>query len=282
MQITPITGTIGARITGIDAAQPLSADAAKAIRDALDRHGAVFLAGQNVLTPEQQLVFARNFGEVEKTMFPSKETTNPEVMTLDQTDPVGYGSDLWHADATHMETPAFATILQALELPEIGGDTCFSCGYSAYEALSPMWRDMLDGLEARHSMRRLAERSWTNPKYYYNSMMEKPPVLHPVVSVNPNTGRKRLFVNSNYTIAIDGMTEAESDTLLKFLFEHIKDPRFQMRYQWSVGDIGFWDNHAVQHYAVPDYNTRRRMQRVTLTGRKPIGAGKPARIPEAA
>jgi taurine dioxygenase len=62
---------------------------------------------------------------------------------------------------------------------------------------------------------------------------------------------------------------------LGFLFEHVKSPEFQMRHRWSVGDIAFWDNHAVQHYAVADYDTRRRMQRVTLAGYAPTGVAVP-------
>jgi len=95
------------------------------------------------------------------------------------------------------------------------------------------------------------------------------------------SGKRRLYVNPNYTDYIDGLTKAESDGLLAFLYEHIKSPEFQMRYTWSVGDIAFWDNLAVQHYAVADYTTRRRMQRVTLLGSRPIGVGE-ARVSEAA
>src|SRR5581483_10985618 len=97
------------------------------------------------------------------------------------------------------------------------------------------------------------------------------PVPHPVVTVNRTTGRRRLFVNANFTIAIEGLTKAESDHWLAFLFDHIKSPEFQLRYRWSAGDVAFWDNHAVQHYAVADYTTQRRMQRVTLVGERPIG-----------
>ncbi len=92
-----------------------------------------------------------------------------------------------------------------------------------------------------------------------------------MIALHPESGRKLLNVNNNWTISIDGMTKAESDNWLQFLFEHIKSPEFQMRYRWSVGDIGFWDNLAVQHYAVADYTERRLMQRIVMSGSRPLG-----------
>ena len=115
-------------------------------------------------------------------------------------------------------------------------------------------------------------RSSTRATYRFDKAVEaQAPAVHPLVTINPTTGRKRLFVNSNYTIAIEGLTGAESDQWLAFLFDHVKSPEFQVRYRWREGDVGFWDNHAVQHYAVADYATRRVMQRVTLKGERPVG-----------
>jgi taurine dioxygenase len=42
-----------------------------------------------------------------------------------------------------------------------------------------------------------------------------------------------------------------------------------MRWKWTPGDMAFWDNRAVQHYAVPDYETTRLMQRIVLAGVQP-------------
>jgi taurine dioxygenase len=102
------------------------------------------------------------------------------------------------------------------------------------------------------------------------------------VTVNRATGRKRLFVNSLYTKRVDGLSQAESDYLLSFLFDHIKCPQFQLRIAWQVGDLAYWDNYACQHYAVPDYVGRRRMQRVTLLGYKPLCIGDRPKVHELA
>src|SRR5882724_2307359 len=50
-----------------------------------------------------------------------------------------------------------------------------------------------------------------------------------------------------------------------------------MRHHWAEGDLALWDGHAVQHYAVADYASRRVMQRVLTEGPRPIAVGETAR-----
>jgi taurine dioxygenase len=274
MKFERIASRIGARASGIDLSAPADAATVAAIRAGLDEHGVLFFAGQPKLTPAQHIAFARHFGEVEISPFQTPESPTPEIMVLDQTEPRGQGADHWHADSTFFEQPPMGSILQAQVMPETGGDTCFSSMYAAYDALSPAVKSLLDGLTARHSPLPTLERVRGRQLFKAGHALEtREPVTHPVVAVNPRTGRRRLFVNANFTIAIDGMTKAESDHWLSFLFDHIKSPEFQIRYRWQEGDVAFWDNQAVQHYAVADYVTRRRMQRVTLLGERPIGIG---------
>jgi taurine dioxygenase len=143
---------------------------------------------------------------------------------------------------------------------------------AAYDALSLPLQRFFEGLTASHSLARMLTKSATHSSYNFDkSVAEMPPAVHPLVTTNPRTGRKRLYCNSNYTIAIDGLSRAESDHWLGFLFAHVKSPEFQMRYRWREGDVAFWDNHAVQHYAVADYDSRRVMQRATFIADRPIG-----------
>ena len=98
-----------------------------------------------------------------------------------------------------------------------------------------------------------------------------PPRLHPVVRTDPRTGRKALFVSRNWVSRLDGLTERENEVLLPFLFKHVRDPAFQVRFSWRPGSMAFWDNRWVQHYAVPDYTGHRRvMHRITLDGDVPV------------
>lgn len=272
MKVEKITSRIGALVTGIDASRPLSAETIEGIAQALNDNGVLFFPGQPKLSGEEQLAFARQFGEVEAPPKLTRESELRDVLILDFTEPVGRGTDIWHNDGSYLATPPMGSILQAHILPEVGGDTCFASMHAAYEALSPGMKAMLDGMTASHSTERVLALTRSLGNVSYDSAQDlAAPRSHPIVTVDPGSGRKRLFVNPNYTTAIDGMTRAESDHWLAFLYDHIKSPEFQMRYRWHLGDIAFWDNHAVQHYAVADYSTRRRMQRVTLAGYAPVG-----------
>ena len=282
MKIEPITSRIGARITDIDASQPLDGATIAGIKQALNRHCVVFFPGQPIMSGEAQLDFARQFGAIETPPKLTKESVLRDVLILEYTQPKGGGTDIWHTDGSYLEKPPFGSILQAHVLPETGGDTCFASMYAAYDALSEPMRAMLDGMTARHSTERVLQTTRERGNVSYDNEQDSTVGRsHPIVTVDPLTGRRRLYVNPNYTVAIDGVSKAESDCLLGLLYEHVKSPEFQMRYTWSLGDIAFWDNLAVQHYALADYNSRRRMQRVTLLGERPVGVER-LRVHEAA
>jgi len=76
--------------------------------------------------------------------------------------------------------------------------------------------------------------------------------VHPVVISHPLTGRKALYVNSQYTARFEGMTEEESRPLLDYLCRHCTQPRLTWRHYWLDGDVLIWDNRNVQHYVVKD------------------------------
>ena len=95
--------------------------------------------------------------------------------------------------------------------------------------------------------------------------------MHPVIATHPLTKRKTLYVNSIFTTRINELGERESRDLLEFLFAHVTRPDFQCRFRWRRNSIAFWDNRAVQHYAVWDYYPAVRSgRRVTIRGDRPI------------
>ncbi len=98
------------------------------------------------------------------------------------------------------------------------------------------------------------------------------PVEHPVVRVHPETGRKNLFVNPQFTVGLKGFDGPQASALLKMLYDHMTQFPFVVRYRWQPGSLGFWDNRTTMHYGVYDYGTERRiMHRVTLKGERPVG-----------
>jgi taurine dioxygenase len=168
-------------------------------------------------------------------------------------------------------------VLQAVQLPELGGDTCFADMEAAHDALSPSMRDLLVGLQATHDLTRTLMRAIADGNSdadLATMQREWPPVHHPVVRVHPTTGRRSLFVNGNFTTHIDGLTEAENQALLPMLLHHVGSPVFQCRHRWTPGTLTIWDNRCVQHFAVPDYEHRRVMHRLTVAGDRPRGVNR--------
>ncbi len=269
--VDPVNPCVGAFVSGVDLREPLSASDRAGIEEALLDRGVLFFRDQD-LSPEQQLAFARQFGEISVPPFRPKYGEDPELIVLDQVSPRGEGADEWHSDNTFMAEPPMGSVLKAVKLPELGGDTCFANMYAAYEALSPPIRRLVDELSAVHDITKPLQRALDAGHSDANLAEVQaawPPVVHPIARTHPRTGRKALFVNGNSTTRIVGLRERESELLLRFLIDHVRDPAFQCRFEWDLHSVAFWDNRSVQHYAVPDYSQRRIMHRVTLAGDRP-------------
>ncbi|WP_419918779.1 TauD/TfdA dioxygenase family protein [Candidatus Poriferisocius sp.] len=266
LDIRPLTSDIGAEIIGVDLRDELDDAVVGTIRRALLDHLVVFFRDQDI-TPDQHLAFAGRFGSINVAPFGPKLETHPAITVLDQIAPVGGLAARWHSDNTYMPNPPLGSILRAVELPDIGGDTCFANMYRAYEELSGPMRLLVDGLEAAHDLTYTLTRAIDEglAREHLDTMRAQyPELIRPVVRIHPETGRKALFVNSNFTTRLVGLTEAENDSLLPLLLNHVRSPDFQCRFRWATNSIAFWDNRSVQHYAVPDYTQRRVMHRVTI------------------
>lgn len=271
--VEPITPVLGARVSGIALAEATDADL-DAIRRAIADHKVLFFADQN-LEPEAHLAFARNMGEIDVAAFGPKHPDFPEMTVLDQEAPKGEGADAWHTDNTYVQCPPSYTILQSVLLPPLGGDTCFADMYAAWDALSPAMRELLSGLTATHDLTKTLSRAIADGNSTANladMQAAYPPVHHPIARRHPETGRTALFINGNFTTKIDDLTDSESTSMLQMLLTHVGSPEFQCRHRWSEGDLTMWDNRAVQHFAVPDYTSRRIMHRLTIAGEQPAPA----------
>jgi len=271
ISVQKLTASIGAEISDVDLSQPLKDEDVRAIRAALMDNLVVFFRNQKKLEDDQHIRLGQYFGTLDLSEIQPKPAARREILVLDQVSPKGEGADNWHRDRTYLEAPPLGSILQCVKRADLGGDTCWASMYAAYDALSPTMRDFIDGLSARHSIEPLARRSKKVADYLGDKVSQWPSAIHPVVEVHPETGRKALNVNANWTLEVVGVTKAESDMILGLLFQHVKSPEFHVRFRWNEGDVAFWDNRACQHYAVADYTSRRIMQRVALIGHKPAG-----------
>jgi alpha-ketoglutarate-dependent taurine dioxygenase len=284
LAITPLTGTTGAEIRGVSLRQPLTSATVAEIRQALFDYKVIFFPEQHLSTDEH-FAFAALFGEITEGHPTSaadhgrwglNEINYTEIREnyagrQDPTRKPRLGG--WHTDVTFMETPPMGSILNAVAMPERGGDTVFANTEAAYEGLSAPFRSFLDGLVAVHNgeeafgeqIRANGYGEWDGERF-----TELHPVEHPVVRTHPETGKRSLFVNPEFTSHIKGFSRRESDGLLELLYQHMVDQRFLVRYNWKAGDLGFWDNRATMHLVVIDYGTQHRLiQRVTVKGERP-------------
>ncbi len=273
IEIQSLTAFIGAEIRGIDLATEHDASILAQLREALLAHQVLVFRDQD-LTTEGHIAFARHFGDIKFPPVATQHGGPPEVNVIDQTNPLGEGADNWHADNTYTATPPMGSLLRVLKLPKVGGDTAFASMYAAYDALSPAIRELCEGLSAVHDVTRSLAKAIArghSAADLAEVQRQLPPVEHPVVIVHPETARRALFVNVNSTARILGMSEAESDMLLRFLFEHTKEPEFQVRVRWDTRTLVFLDNRCTQHYAIADYRERRIAHRVAVVGMRPRG-----------
>ena len=283
-RITALDAPLGARVQGIDRAAPWDAQTSAAIQQAfLERHVLVFPGTQ--IEPRGVLAFARRFGEPICEVNREKRLGEyPEVSELDSTIvAIEEGKDLtfqqqsalrnegWHSDQSFVERPAKATILHAHEVPSRGGATWFCDTEGAYEALSEEKKRRLAGLMAVHGYDTVRAR-YRPAVRSQAEIDETPEVIHPLVRMHPESGRKALFLNLNRVDRIDGMARSESDALLDELAAWITQERFVYRHQWSVGDMLVWDNRCTMHRVSYDSpaGDRRFMYRVVTQGDRPF------------
>ena len=271
--IHPVSGALGAEVSGVDLAKHLDDDTVAVLRRAWLEH-LVLLFRDQPLTPPQLLAFARRFGHTIEYPFVKGLEEYPDIIPVVKLEheQINFGG-VWHSDTAYLDMPPMASMLLAREVPPAGGDTLFASMYLAYETLSDGMKRLLVGLRAVNSSAkadasrtredRIAERGRADARALYEA-------AHPVVRVHPETGRKALYVNVAHTIRFEGMTEEESAPLLGYLYRHQIRPEFTCRFRWRPGSLAFWDNRCAQHNAVNDYAGHRRvMHRITLAGDVP-------------
>lgn len=256
-----VTGSIGAIAHGLDVPAPNTPDLASRLRLALHEHGVLFFQPESEISDDEFQDFARLFGEPFK--YPYGKGSGPFV-TEDASDAIRLRTNCWHTDGSPQEKPPQAALLCAVELPSVGGDTLWASMTAAYDALSSRLQRLLDGMEALHSTEAVA-RFYQDREIFGQGESH----THPAVITDPVTGRKALYVNSNYTERLVGVGERESAQLLLLLFDHINTPEFHVRLRWRPNMIAVWEERITQHRAVADYRERRVLRRITITGDAP-------------
>lgn len=260
LTIRPLAGALGAAVDGVDLAGSLSVDTVAELQALLDEHLVLFFAppaeGAGV-DDDQQHAFASRFGSPYAhpigRMF---GRTAADVKVEHIVDSVEHPphQDKWHTDVSwDPARPTYGT-LRACVLPSRGGDTIWSSMYAAYESLSPLLRERIEGLVAIHDMGSMeAFIDKAGAEVVARTREAYPGTEHPVVGVHPRTGRRYLNVNREFTDRIVGLHPGESRMLLDLLCTAAEHPNLQLRHSWTIGEIAIWDEYATQHFAVADY-----------------------------
>lgn len=273
--VTPLTSSIGARVTGVDLHTDLEADVAATILDAFAKHCVLVFPNDEPVGPDEQTRLAEVFGAPQPLAIfqflgaPKPVTALGSDSGIKQPDRAapkrGANSDVrirgdndgWHTDSSFTPWLPRAAVLRAEKIPPIGGDTSFINLCAAYEGLSPVMQDWLQTLTAIHTYTPYYKEA-INVWQYGDDAEERfdaeyPPREHPLIIRHPETGRPALFVNPVYTVQISGMSRPESDAILRFLFHHVASTEYIYRHHWSEGDVVVWDELTALHRAPTDF-----------------------------
>ncbi len=278
VEVHPIAGAMGARITGVDLSSDMSNQAREAIYQAFLEHQMIFFRDQD-LDAARQVNVADILGQPVTYPYLAGVEGIPEAHELIKTqdDEINFGG-VWHSDTAYKPEPDKGTVLYACELPDAGGDTLYTNTYLAYETLSGGMKVMIDGLigvndsEALYPGGRAGRiANLSEMKDAYNSSSKPIRSEHPVVRTHPETRRKSLFISIAHTLRFKDMAVEESKPLIHYLANHTVRPEFTCRLRWRPGTVAMWDNRCTQHFAVNDYAGQyRRMRRVAIKGDKPF------------
>ena len=266
--VQPLTSAIGATVDGVDATKPLPPRQATEIRKALLDHLVIFLRGQD-LTEAQQLSFAANFAPLNPGSIDPRPNPNPSYfVNLEDTPQSPPKADRWHTDVPFVAQPPDIAFLNMRVTPRVGGDTLWLSLYAAHDALSPVMRDLLTPLRLDIGLGASAAtiKELYGDDYYNAVVVPFTSVHHPLVRVHPETGRRALFLCGSFMNRIVGLSNDESDTLLRFLQLRLDDPNIQVRWKWQPYDLAIWDERCTNHRAMSDHYPAHRLIRRCLAG----------------
>jgi taurine dioxygenase len=281
--IRRLAGNIGAELTGVDAGGPLADETVASIRQALLRHKVVFLRDQQ-LDYQRQVAFARRLGPL-TLGHPTLESPAGRPLLEEIDSRLGVRANHWHTDVTFVDRPPAFTLLHALVIPPVGGDTLWANTVTAYQSLPDDLRDLADRLRIEHTNTHDYTAVWgrgervdaaveKTQRQFVSTVFQ---TEHPAVRVHPETSERSLMLGG-FASSVPGFSPQAGRDIIRVLQEYVTRPEQTVRWHWREGDLAIWDNRATQHYAIFDYgDAYRRGERVTVAGPVPVGVdGRPS------
>lgn len=279
-RMRPLSPALGMEVRGLDLSAPLELDTVRAIRRLLYQHCVLLVRGQHI-DEDQQVRFGEYFGHLANTLgkYAINRTTHPAIMYVTNEKEDGRyvgalpdGEMYFHSDRCYVPRPCLATMLYAIDIPSVGGNTLFANQYRAWDTLPDEMKRRIEGLRAMHTYEPGAADNYAAPISRTTPTAKALRHAHPMVLTHPGTGRKALYVNRLMTEYVEGLSRAESDALLGFLFDHQEQPQFVYEHRWIPGDVVIWDNRCVLH-ARTDFNPgeARKLRRVVVDTEEALG-----------
>ena len=277
MKVEPISTAVGARVTDIDLSVDMDEATYSAVHRAWLDHQILVFPGQD-LTEEDQVRFTRKFGEPgqrhRKIASPEHgRVAHPGTMLVsnirEDGKPIGSlpdGEMMFHSDGAFAKRPFRYTLLYALEIPSVGGNTLFANMYKAYDTLPESLKSTLAGCHAEHLY-------YANNNFDMATRSLSGARQHPIFIAHEETGRTALYVSRLMTSRIVELPQDESDAVLAQLFDHAEKPELVYEHVWAPGDFVVWDNRCLNH-ARTDFSEgeRRLLRRTTVFGTDPVAA----------
>jgi alpha-ketoglutarate-dependent taurine dioxygenase len=272
--------TLGTVLHNVDLKQLSNPALIALVRATLLERKVIFFRDQH-LSEDQQVAFAREFGELDA--FPFGATgENPFILEIHHNEHSPGRENSWHTDVTWMEKPSLGSVAQCIVVPPYGGDTLFADSAAAYHGLREELKEQLQHLAAINDYRVFISgrgaKAW--PASLVEEIKQDIPfgVSHPLLRTHPETGKTGLYIHGGF-LRHDSLYDTRTNTPLgadasksivqELLDQHSK-AEYICRFKWTPGSIAFWDNRAVQHYAASDYYPHERLlRRVTISGDKP-------------
>lgn len=273
LQFNRLSEQLGAEVLGLDLSREIDAKTADLIRQTILEHDLLLVRDQHI-EPGDHKRFCNLFGEIQAQRVGADRQSEDYIgmmfVSNVHEDGMLRDGDMWlHSDQCYFDKPNKMTSLQAITVPNSGGNTRFANCRLAYEALPDDTRARLDGLRGMNvydydynednAQKKSAPRHPEGPRY-----------AHPIVRTHPETGRRSLYLNRLMTDYVVDMDEAESREVLGPLFDQVEDDRFIYEHEWREGDLAIWDNRCLLHGRTDfDPSEARHLRRFCVIGDQP-------------
>ena len=255
MRLTALQDTFAHEVLDLNLWKDLDERTLNRLRIAWRRHGVLLFRRQS-LSESELVSFFSHFGKSEVIVRTDWQSRNrDEVIHISNMKDasgrsiggLGSGELDWHTDQSYMTDPATGALLYMVEMPNEGGTTYWANLQQAYDALNEETRSQIADLEAIYDYAK-RQSSYDDEAPLSASLRRKtPPVLHPLVCINPQTRRPSLYIDPSTMVGISGVSAKKGAALLAQLSAHATQPCFVYTHHWQIGDVVMWDNGQVLH-----------------------------------